>query len=480
MHRLENHEHRRVWIGGVCSGCVLGLIVVAMTAGRGAAGPEHLQDQGAPPGQLPKPRERTASCATEGCHTSIVDRPVMHGPAAQLACLDCHEYASPAQHLFRLTKPKRDLCTGCHTLQLEANVHTPVAERDCMGCHDPHGSEHPLMLLKDPAGGLCMSCHTENYLEREYVHGPVAVEACVVCHNSHSSGNPGLLTKSPARLCFECHSELEPTGLQARHQHKPLEDGCTSCHDPHASDAKFQLEASAPELCFKCHDGVVSDLEAASVIHGPVETEGGCAQCHDPHFTELPKLQRSPQPDLCLDCHDTAVKTPDGRTLSDMAAWLEENPNHHGPVKDGNCTACHQPHAAGFFRLLFKEYPPEFYAPFDLKRYELCFSCHQADLVLEESGMGLTQFRQGDRNLHWLHVNKKKKGRTCRACHEVHASKRPFHIRESVPFGSGGWMLDINYEQSERGGSCAPACHKKRTYDRSGMEIGDPGGADTN
>jgi predicted CXXCH cytochrome family protein len=149
-----------------------------------------------------------------------------------------------------------------------------------------------------------------------------------------------------------------------------------------------------------------------------------------------------------------------------MAALLEENPDHHGPIRDGGCTACHQPHGSAHPRLLLKEYPAEFYAPFAMERYDLCFSCHVSDLVKDKSGRGLTQFRNGDLNLHWLHVNQEK-GRTCRACHEVHASQRPFHIRESVPFGSAGWMLAINYTRTEDGGSCLPACHKLRAYDRT-------------
>jgi predicted CXXCH cytochrome family protein len=65
-----------------------------------------------------------------------------------------------------------------------------------------------------------------------------------------------------------------------------------------------------------------------------------------------------------------------------------------------------------------------------------------------------------------VHVNQRK-GRTCRACHEVHASKRPFHIRDALPFGDAGWMLKINYKQTTDGGTCSPGCHETRTYDRS-------------
>jgi predicted CXXCH cytochrome family protein len=204
-------------------------------------------------------------------------------------------------------------------------------------------------------------------------------------------------------------------------------------------------------------------------VHEPAAREGGCVTCHDPHFSLLPKLQRRPQPDVCLGCHDKEIDVGEKQPLPNMAVLLKENTNHHGPIREGGCSECHQPHASDEFRLLYRAYPKEFYAPFDKDRYGLCFSCHQVDLVQDEAGRGLTGFRDGDTNLHWLHVNREK-GRTCRACHEVHASKRPFHMRKAVPFGSGGWLLEINFEKKPKGGTCLPACHKRRDYDRGGSE----------
>jgi cytochrome c5 len=66
-----------------------------------------------------------------------------------------------------------------------------------------------------------------------------------------------------------------------------------------------------------------------------------------------------------------------------------------------------------------------------------------------------------------LYVNRTK-GRTCRACHEVHASSLPFHIRDAVPFGPAGWMLKVNYERTADGASCMPSCHGPRTHRRGG------------
>jgi predicted CXXCH cytochrome family protein len=150
--------------------------------------------------------------------------------------------------------------------------------------------------------------------------------------------------------------------------------------------------------------------------------------------------------------------------LTDMAALLKDNPEHHGPIRLGACTACHQPHAGSQTNLLSAPYPPEFYAPFKTELYALCFTCHTADLVRLPGATAPTGFTDGKQNLHWLHVNQEK-GRTCRACHEVHASRQPFHIRESVPFGPSGWPLTIQYTQTPRGGTCQAGCHAPRSYD---------------
>ena len=111
-----------------------------------------------------------------------------------------------------------------------------------------------------------------------------------------------------------------------------------------------------------------------------------------------------------------------------------------------------------------RRFPSAFYQGFALDKYDLCFSCHDKQLVLNEQAKGLTGFRNGEQNLHFVHVNKSDKGRSCRACHETHASVQPRHIRDSVPYGQ--WQMPINFKKIETGGSCAPGCHKPFGYDR--------------
>lgn len=448
-----NSTTRGGWAGGVVA--VLALVVAS-------GGVAHAQ--GGPAAASPK------ECATE-CHKDIVSHRVMHGVATK-DCGSCHVQGNKEQHKFYLIAPKDELCLRCHAVPNAGTRHKPVGEGKCMECHDPHGSDQRRMLRADPKRELCTRCHERELSKFKYVHVPVASGACILCHQPHSSENPKLLVKPVQELCQQCHAEVQTPADQSRKVHGALQQGCTRCHNPHASNHPHQLHEEAPELCASCHKDRIEQFQAgAKVVHGAITQPGGCSACHEPHSSTLPALQRTTQPALCLKCHDRKVPDNAGQPLADMASLLAQNPDHHGPIREGQCTACHAPHAGKSFRLLAEEYPAKFYAPFKLDNFKLCFQCHIPDLVLKPGGTGLTQFRDGDRNLHYVHVNREK-GRTCRACHEVHASKRPAHIREAVPYGSGNWMLEINFEQTPQGGSCTPACHVMRSYTRTLPTLG--------
>jgi predicted CXXCH cytochrome family protein len=403
-------------------------------------------------------------CVSGDCHGSVVSRKVMHGPVAQKKCLDCHKYEDVAQHSFERLAPPDEGCTLCHDMKHQVVLHLPVREGRCTACHDPHGSDYAKVLVADPAKGLCQICHKqEDYGKKKFVHSPVMTGSCGACHESHSAEQPWLLKQSPWNLCTSCHKQIIPKPGETWSLHAPARDNCLACHDPHASNLKNELKQAAPDLCLSCHKNLKELLAISPEKHGAMTQEGSCSNCHVSHLSKLPELQKQPQPQQCLSCHDRTLRTADGRTLTDMAALLKDNPEQHGPIRLQGCTACHQPHAGNQARLLLAAYPPEFYAPFQVDLYRLCFTCHSPDLVLLPQG-GPTGFTDGKRNLHWLHVNQEKR-RTCRACHEVHASRQPFHIRESVPFGPGGWTMTIKYRQTPTGGSCTGGCHVERSYD---------------
>lgn len=419
------------------------------------------------PARRVRPQASTPTCTGAGCHDDLTKRPFTHGPVAQHKCQACHAELEPRQHTFRDAMPRQRMCSSCHLQTVRDVVHAPFGVGDCTGCHDPHGSKHRLMLRADPATALCLTCHEDlGFRHKKFVHGPVSAGACILCHEPHTSWHVSLLKRKPDELCAGCHAGVKQETVSLRHVHPPARDGrCVECHDPHASNYRGQLKADGAALCTTCHEPLGEMLKTRPFVHGAVTSTEGCAGCHVGHASNAPGLLRAAQPDSCLTCHDRELKDAAGKPITNMKALLANNPQHHGPIRDGNCTACHDPHASKQFRLLVTEYPPDFYAPYDEQRYRLCFGCHRSEMVTSTGGRGVTQFRDGDRNLHALHVNREK-GRTCRACHEVHASRNPFHIRDAVPFGSENWMLEINFAKSDTGGTCAPACHKPATYSR--------------
>jgi len=337
-----------------------------------------------------------------------------------------------------------------------------MTEGTCLDCHDPHGGETRTLLRTKTTRALCEQCH-EGVVQGKLEHGPVAAGGCLACHTPHVSNHRKLLRKEPRFVCLDCHVVFAHQVKESRVVHQPMEKGCLPCHDPHASDEPKLLERPARELCLSCHEDIRSTLEHAKTQHGALMEGRECMNCHDAHATYYPRLLRNNPRVLCLGCHDREIEGPNGK-IPDMSKVLAAGMSVHGPIAMGDCGACHQIHGGDLFRLLKKKYPSQFYASFREESYALCFSCHDPSLALVERTTRLTGFRNGDRNLHFLHVNQEKKGRTCRACHETHGSDREKHIRASVPFGN--WMLPTGFTKTATGGSCTSGCHQRFSYDR--------------
>jgi predicted CXXCH cytochrome family protein len=299
-----------------------------------------------------------------------------------------------------------------------------------------------------------------------WTHAPYAAGECSVCHERNDPKSPGKLSRPGNDLCFMCHDEFQ--AIMARpHRHAPAASACTACHNAHDAKQRKLLHAEMGALCAGCHPKVKDAAERSRVKHNALTEGQKCLNCHNPHATNVEKLLTMLPFDLCVSCHGVdGLKDDGGRALTNFQKLLADNKEHHAPVAAKDCSACHLPHGGDHFRLLVADYPPEFYAPYDPKNYELCFTCHNADAVKAAETDTLTGFRDGKRNLHYVHVNKLDRGRTCRACHEVHASKQAHHIRDGVPYGSKGWMLKINFTQTPGGGSCARTCHDTKGYDR--------------
>ncbi len=265
--------------------------------------------------------------------------------------------------------------------------------------------------------------------------------------------------------CVECHKEL----ISKKIVH-PYKKNCEDCHKSNGQEHPvegvigFVLTKKMPDLCYTCHEDVIQE----KVLHQPA-TDGDCLACHDAHQSNHKKLLLSDEKTLCLKCHDKAIKYGDIKIIN-IKALLKEGNYVHGAI-DSGCAVCHSPHTSdNTFR--FKKHFPggEGYLHATKDSFALCFSCHDSKLFEDAFSKTATNFRIGDENLHYLHVNREK-SRNCNRCHNVHGSKNPFHINETVQFGN--WDMPINYKMTKNGGSCFPGCHVRRSYDRFGTPLRD-------
>ena len=441
--------------------CAILLAVQLLPVGRSRA----VQDQKAPAPTTVIPRE---GCVTSECHQEVKQHTHLHGPLKVNACDSCHRLTDAEQHVFERAREGDQLCYLCHEFSLPESVfvHEPLETDGCVACHEPHGGTGPMLLRGRTYTDLCSSCHEEQLGTKQLLHGPASAGACGACHEPHTSTNRMLLSEEGQALCLRCHISTAHQ-LETMHVvHAPAKGDCRICHDPHATDNPALLAEDAVTLCTSCHSGIAHTVDLAPNQHAAVVTERACLNCHDPHASDYPRLLKKDTLTLCFECHDKVLERKQGGQVANIKLVLEGSDSLHGSAAEQNCVACHQIHGSEFSRLLQSDYPAGIYTPFEDSTYSMCFTCHDRNLVSLRETDTVTGFRNGTTNLHYLHVHRDQKGRSCRICHDSHAASREHHIRAEVPFGQGGWLLPINWKPSADGGSCAAACHAAYEYDR--------------
>jgi len=422
----------------VCT--VLGTMVVAFALSVGFVGVSFAAD----------------ACISEKCHPKMGKAQYVHGPVGVGQCTVCHVEAKKGHPTgkkpdFKLVATGKALCEKCHQpVDKFEFKHTPVKKGECSGCHDPHQSDAPKQMKKKKTSDLCFTCHKNTQAIKKFQHGPVASGDCNVCHNPHSSPNPQQLEAKGNDVCFLCHEDRKAE-FTRKYPHKPAMESCLKCHDAHNSDHPFMQAKEGSVLCLSCHKKLDDQLKASPVRHAALD-KGPCTTCHTPHSSDYPRQLKTHTKDICYTCH------------KEMGTQVRAAKNLHGPVQQNDCYACHDPHGSANPLILKKYFPKEFYKPYATESYAMCFDCHNKDIALDKVTTKLTNFRNGDTNMHFLHVNKEK-GRSCKACHEVHAGSQEKHIRKEVPFG-GSWKLPVNFTRTANGGTCVVGCHKPKNYDR--------------
>lgn len=418
-----------------------------------------------PPAPRPtKPLPDGAACMTPECHAAYSRAPQIHAPVSKGACDTCH-HKDVGGHKYPILRGAVEMCTFCHAMpKNKAHQHKPM-KKDCTSCHKPHTANAKFLLKGDSVERSCAQCHRVPW--KRYTHTILTKAECTVCHDAHQSDNRLLLRGgAEPEHCYRCHDDLRKEIKTASNVHKPVGEKCSTCHQPHASEFPNQLKMPMDQMCLSCHKKLKVRIEKTGVTHGALLKRDKCANCHSAHASRRPALLRNRMDRICLKCHNQPVTIEGGRVIPNMEPVLAKSRFLHGPVRAGNCSGCHDPHGADGKMLLKRPFTQSFYAPFSLDNFALCFKCHTDQMVMAAKTADLTNFRNGRLNLHYIHVNRSRKGRTCRTCHVIHGSNLPRHMAANVPFEGSDWPMPIRHDMTRTGGKCAPGCHKPRAYDR--------------
>jgi predicted CXXCH cytochrome family protein len=334
-----------------------------------------------------------------------------HKVVVEGKCVTCHD-PHASNNKANLRKAGNDLCIGCHKGVGDAIAkvqfkHLPVSE-NCLSCHNPHASEKSTHLLSSAVPTLCVSCHKPDgpSFTRQHVNYPVGRTNCVSCHNPHGSNTAGLLfdtvhapvaskrcgqchnaatsaepfaTRRPGfELCRGCHSDMMNATFGKNHVHWPLVDktGCLNCHRPHAAPQKKLLKVEERNLCGQCHTDTLqyqarlaekaqqekptskAQVEKGALTHAPIQ-DGNCSACHLPHASDGPRLMREASiVETCATCHDWLKHTthPMGDKFRDMR-------NRNLSV---DCLSCHRSHGTGYRYMITAA-----------TATDLCVQCHK-------------------------------------------------------------------------------------------------------
>lgn len=404
-------------------------------------------------------------CTSSDCHYDLMSKSNIHAPLED-DCFSCHEgdrksHPQAKGKEFELTDEMPVLCYQCHDpLNVQSHVHGPVADGECSTCHSPHSSDNSALLINLESGSVCSNCHDPFKEADQHFHGPAISRQCQACHQSHQSESPKLLHMSPPDLCFQCH-ELEAGEGDLKFVHAAFSEGCLQCHSPHASEFRKLILGGVPVLCYTCHDDIASQVKTLPSVHGAINEKNSCMDCHEPHASMHEGMLNEWEKTLCYRCHG-AESVVSNKHIKNIEKRMKEMKYVHAPALE-ECSHCHFSHASEHNYLLTASFPRTNYAIGTTTAFGLCFDCHDADVLNKEKTTTATNFRDGEINMHYLHISKNKK-RNCNTCHDMHGSNHPHIIADKVSFGK--WQMPINYEPDEKGGSCLPGCHQKLAYSR--------------
>ena len=341
------------------------------------------------------------------------------GAVNRASCLLCHRAAPDAAQVkdpeeAPLKTGPSELCTGCHPAQKKAHpgrsehlVKMPEAmkqpaalqakasgaslplENDsiqCSTCHNPH--QKGIIQRKEAAAGAG---------EKHFLRLAGGYDICAACHADKA------ISQKREAVSFEKNPLRAPPGIAA--PHKPwAEHKCKACHSITAASRE---KPTGLFLCLKqgCHDAALINKEHKHEL----SILKNCGFCHENHSSEHTKLLKSNEERICFTCHpllrDKGKDFPAAiKEAKDVHPLLVSYMMSIGTAKGSECFYCHS---------------PEHKAQIATLATNLCADCHitTRNILLRAASGRLT-------------AHESFKDKKCSACHDPHAGKYQYQLKE--------------------------------------------------
>jgi predicted CXXCH cytochrome family protein len=328
----------------------------------------------------------------------------------------------------------------------------------CTSCHNPHKNDFKNFLSSsNKSSALCITCHDRTnwtssshqsstaiwsgtgknpwqHIDEPFVN--VSQNGCENCHNTHNANGKAQLMKSQLEEnnCLDCHNgNVARTNLEADFV-KSYTHGVFNYNGIHNSNEKSIPTAKHVE-CADCHNSHSTNSKTANAPYANGFISG--VKGIDQNGIAVNSIQY--EYELCYRCHSLNAFTPSStiRNIEQNNVRLEfntSNPSFHPVAGVGNnnnvpslisplttssmiyCTDCHAsngtsasgPHGSIYPQILKYKYetignPAESYSS-----YELCYSCHNRNSILNNDS-----FKEHNKHI-------RDENTSCNICHDPH------------------------------------------------------------
>ncbi len=147
----------------------------------------------------------------------------------------------------------------------------------------------------------------EDY-NKNYMHTDKNEQKCKACHNMTSNVplDGEAFEDVSKTTCYNCHKDM----MNTRNTHAPAANWlCLNCHNGKFGEYNMEDEGASKYLapdpiaktCEYCHEKV-EKWTRQKYTHGPVN-DGRCVRCHNPHGSNYEFFLRKPIWNLCTTCH---------------------------------------------------------------------------------------------------------------------------------------------------------------------------------